>query len=556
MESLASAAKSQIAAKTRAYLQRELAGLNDRKSADAEAASSSSSVASQEHASDEEAASSAYDSDASDLFHLQVEPAATWETPQDKDLRVAHLLAVQMRRHPFLPPAANDDTSSRSFIDVQSGLKLPVAHCAFKGCSWTGLTKNSIEEHVVTVHGEQLTAAAFAVYGDIPQYGSSPVFKKGLYALNMRKENHLMRGFFMGYYRQAIAEIERCAISIEESTGAKEMPNGHGANVCQGVPVVGPSVDRRTFGHLREVYNDDAIRSMICFVCAQRRTHTVHPNSAIQRRYLELFEARQTQRDVDKVLCIHSARQYVSNLCRKTFLHRFARQGTPLWNAKFLRPMEKDTLVTPIIGKPQPCEEDEDVEECWEWRRVYLASNGDLWDLLCCPEDVVCTAECRHANSDHIQADHIVCKNCLVPICDECYQYICHPPLYASPMALANDNIIGYTYETILQYKVSWIEAAAAQPAWTTMMCFYIEGDQGHLLEETMFESSFMSVVRGNVFSYHMPWEKIMTFLERTTSDDKLALLPHDPDHLAHMVLIYKLFCKHLEAKTQGTWIA
>ena len=67
-------------------------------------------------------------------------------------------------------------------------------------------------------------------------------------------------------------------------------------------------------------------------------------------------------------------------------------------------------------------------------------------------------------------------------------------------MALANDNVIGYTYETILKYKVSWIEAAAAQPAWTTMMCFYIEGDRGHLLEETMFNSSHMTVVRGNVF--------------------------------------------------------
>ena len=112
-------------------------------------------------------------------------------------------------------------------------------------------------------------------------------------------------------------------------------------------------------------------------------------------------------------------------------------------------------------------------------------------------------------------------------------------PLYASPMALANDNVIGYTYKTILQYKVSWMEAAAAQPAWTTMMCFYIEGDQGHLLEETMFQSSFMSVVRGNVFSYHMPWEKIIDSLNRTTSDEKLSLLPHDPEHLAHMVQLH-----------------
>ena len=200
--------------------------------------------------------------------------------------------------------------------------------------------------------------------------------------------------------------------------------------------------------------------------------------------------------------------------------------------------------LTTSKGEPRSDDEssatsEEDPEEAWEWRRLYLARDGGFWDLICCPEDVVRTAACNHENASGIDERHIVCEHCLVPICQECFDHICKPPLYASPMALANDNIIGYTYKTILKYKVSWIEAAAAQPAWTTMMCFYIEGDKGHLMEETMFQSSFMSVVRGNVFSYHMPWEKIIGFLERTTSDDQLALLPHDPEHLAHMVQLH-----------------
>ena len=78
------------------------------------------------------------------------------------------------------------------------------------------------------------------------------------------------------------------------------------------------------------------------------------------------------------------------------------------------------------------------------------------------------------------------------------------------------------------------------------MMCFYIEGDHGHLLDETMYESSFMTLVRGNVFSYHMPWEKIMQLLECTTSDEKLALMPHDPEHLAHMVQCPRLPARYL----------
>ena len=178
----------------------------------------------------------------------------------------------------------------------------------------------------------------------------------------------------MGYYRQAIAEVERGAVVIAEETHAKQMP--HGLSACQGVPVVGSSIDRRTFGHLREVYNDTAICSLICFVCAQRRTHTLHLNSAIQRRHLELFKPDHTQRADEEVLRIHSPQQYLKNLCRKTYLHRFARQGTPLWNAKFLGPMEKGEFVSNNIVMPQPTPKGKSVSD-GELSFCLLASH--LW---------------------------------------------------------------------------------------------------------------------------------------------------------------------------------
>ena len=107
------------------------------------------------------------------------------------------------------------------------------------------------------------------------------------------------------------------------------------------------------------------------------------------------------------------------------------------------------------------------------------------------------------------------------------------------PMALSNNNFIGYTFDTIVRYKVRWIEAVAACPAWTSMVCFYIDGDRGHLMEETMFSPQHRVTVRGNVFSFHMDWEKIMESLARSTSDPELAILPHDPEHLAHMVRLH-----------------
>ena len=122
----------------------------------------------------------------------------------------------------------------------------------------------------------------------------------------MHPNNAPLRSFFMAYYRQAIAEIERGAVTIAEQNQAREL--AHGLSACQGVPLVGPSVDRRTFGHLREVYNDKEIYTLVCFVCAQRRTHTNHPNSAIRRRNLDIFQPQNIERAEMGVLRIHTAK--------------------------------------------------------------------------------------------------------------------------------------------------------------------------------------------------------------------------------------------------------
>ena len=87
-------------------------------------------------------------------------------------------------------------------------------------------------------------------------------------------------------------------------------------------------------------------------------------------------------------------------------------------------------------------------------------------------------------------------------------------PTFAALAALVNDTYIGYTYDIIVRYKVRWIEAAAALPAWTSMLCFYIEGTKGHFMEEHCLASMYSKVVRGNMFSYHMPWERILQSLE------------------------------------------
>ena len=49
-------------------------------------------------------------------------------------------------------------------------------------------------------------------------------------------------------------------------------------------------------------------------------------------------------------------------------------------------PTEDSAVVTKNIILPQEDQGDSDI--AWEWRRLYLAADGGVWDLLCCPEDV------------------------------------------------------------------------------------------------------------------------------------------------------------------------
>eukprot|EP00973_Karenia_brevis_P062842 8737986-Karenia_brevis.AAC.1 len=64
-------------------------------------------------------------------------------------------------------------------------------------------------------------------------------------------------------------------------------------------------------------------------------------------------------------------------------------------------------------------------------------------------------------------------------------------------------------------YKVRWIEAAIVCPYWTSMIIYYVEGDQGHLINEEMGKKKFRVAVRGSCVSYQMPWEDILEQMDK-----------------------------------------
>ena len=105
------------------------------------------------------------------------------------------------------------------------------------------------------------------------------------------------------------------------------------------------------------------------------------------------------------------------------------------------------------------------------------------------------------------------------------------------PEALTNDNFWGFTTEIIYKYRVRWIEAAAACPVFTCLITYYVEGDRGHLMNVEQHRPHRSYAVRGNVYSFYLPWEEIANKLGSVLEDDEAVVLPHTEATLASLVL-------------------
>jgi hypothetical protein len=87
---------------------------------------------------------------------------------------------------------------------------------------------------------------------------------------------------------------------------------------------------------------------------------------------------------------------------------------------------------------------------------------------------------------------------------------------------------------------VRWIEMAAIMPFWTTMIVYYVEGDEGHVMNEPAGAAKWRSKVRGACFSFVMPWKDIIKeFTFRHQQDPGLRELPRDGDILQYMFRLH-----------------
>ena len=93
--------------------------------------------------------------------------------------------------------------------------------------------------------------------------------------------DRVLKAHILRHHKEQIQDL---ALAEEDDDVWEVYKEGLAVQERRRVPVVGAAVDRRAFETTLEVYNDDSIRSLICFVCARVCLHTGGAHSAINYR--------------------------------------------------------------------------------------------------------------------------------------------------------------------------------------------------------------------------------------------------------------------------------
>ena len=74
-------------------------------------------------------------SEAVDANSVEVDATMAGTTREDQEIERRDVLKNKLRAHPLMPCDPQDP--SQPFLDMDSGMRLPLVHCAFQGCTWT-----------------------------------------------------------------------------------------------------------------------------------------------------------------------------------------------------------------------------------------------------------------------------------------------------------------------------------------------------------------------------------------------------------------------------------
>ena len=73
----------------------------------------------------------------SDVFNVKAIKVTAPRTDEDADLAIAYGIMKHLREYPLLPLDGKDEANQSTFMEVDTGMRMPTLHCGFLGCNWT-----------------------------------------------------------------------------------------------------------------------------------------------------------------------------------------------------------------------------------------------------------------------------------------------------------------------------------------------------------------------------------------------------------------------------------
>ena len=94
-------------------------------------------------------------------------------------------------------------------------------------------------------------------------------------------------------------------------------------------------------------------------------------------------------------------------------------------------------------------------------------------------------------------------------------------------------DYIGYVHPCIPALKVTWIEATIAAPVFSGLVTYYVEGgpsQRRNLMDTRLGGAERSYKVRGNLFSFLLPWEDVIRQLSDKCEEGDLSEWPWSPE--------------------------
>jgi hypothetical protein len=451
-------------------------------------------------------------SDCDDIFHVRVlsegpreQGKRQWKTREDEQLATIERLVQNMRPYPLMPLDPGSRTGEESYSDMQSCVRLPLVHCAFKGCDWSADPKASELQHW------QLEWLLYRHLGDRHNCKTAADDEKMKEVFELAgKETRRRRGSdqkrngrvkflqVISYYTAAVCQRER-----------------------EHMPLIGPTNDRRMLALVTKLASSNTIQSLLCFCCDQIYTDVQcwrrHMTSEVRREGVGSRTAAGNEIQLYTVAKLieyfqRDDKGFNASFGLRCFKQRYG-EVNPTGNA-FANSMELD-------------------ESHGDWRCKIrdFPGGSDMW-VLCNPEDIERCKKCRS------RGDKDICKDCEIPLCTHCIKIMSDQTTGGIPQSLCNDNHWGHTSDILYKHNATWLEMAVASPCWTTILVYYIEGDRGHLLDEKYGRQRWRTRVKGSASTFQMPWEDIIGDLQRAIGDETLAEIPRPAECVKYLLRV------------------